>query len=140
MTKSTTYDDALKAAISGEYAAIYGYGVIGSHLSGRARALAAQTEVAHRNLRDSMLDTLTDPPPAAAEYAMPFPVTNVVTAIAAAVAIEDKCAALWRAAVSAADTADREHPLDEMINAAMRASAFRRLGGATPGTVAFPGQ
>jgi hypothetical protein len=140
MTKTATYDDAMKAAVAGEYAAIYGYGVIGSHLSGPAKALALQAEVAHRNLRDAVLDALSDPPPPGSEYAMPTPVTDLATAIAAAVAIEDRCAALWRGAVSAASAEQRKQPLDELVNAALRASAFRRLGGATPGTIAFPGQ
>jgi len=103
MTKSaTSYDDAIKAALSGEYAAIYAYGVIGAYLSGSARSLALQAETAHRNLRDQMLDTVADPPAPAAEYAMAAPVTSVATALAAAAGVENKCTALWRAAVAAA--------------------------------------
>jgi hypothetical protein len=141
MTKSaTSYDDAIKAALSGEYAAIYAYGVIGAYLSGSARSLALQAETAHRNLRDQMLDTVADPPAPAAEYAMAAPVTSVATALAAAAGVENKCTALWRAAVAAAGAEQRQSALTEMINAALRAAAFRRLGGAMPGTVAFPGQ
>jgi hypothetical protein len=131
---------ALQAAIAGEYAAIYAYGVIGPHLSGSARAMAQQAEAAHRNLRDSMLETLASAPPPRHNYALPFPVDSRATAIALAVKVEERCAALWRAAVVEANVASREQPLTELTAAALRAAAFRRAGGAMPGTVAFPGQ
>ena len=136
MTQSET---ALNAAVAGEYAAIYAYGVLGPHLIGGAKSLASHAELAHRNLRDSMLESLSSPPPPEASYALPFPVTDYASAIALAVQVEEKCAALWRAATVEADVATRKTPLGELTNAALRAAAFRRAGGATPGTVAFPG-
>ncbi len=136
----TAYDTALAAALSGEYAAIYAYGVLGAHLTGSGRSLALQSELAHRDLRDSLLDTLAQPPEPEAVYGMPFAVTSQATAIAAAVDVEVKCAALWRAAVAAASPDQRKMPLAKLTDAALRAAAFRRAGGARPGTVAFPGQ
>ncbi|MCG5438661.1 DUF4439 domain-containing protein, partial [Micromonospora foliorum] len=43
--------EALAAALSAEYAAIYAYGRIGVRLSGAARDAARQAEAAHRRRR-----------------------------------------------------------------------------------------
>lgn len=132
-------DDALAAALRGEHAAIYAYGVLGPRLSGANLALARQAEAAHRNQRDALLETLPDPPAPEVVYATPFPVTDAASAIRLAVYVEEHCAALWRAVVVAADSAGRQSPLTALTDAATRAAAFRRAGGAIPGTVAFPG-
>jgi len=134
-----TAQSTLADAVAGEYAAIYAYGVLGPHLTGSARSLAAQAELAHRNLRDSLLEKLDSPPAPRASYALPFPVDSPTSAIALAVHVEERCAALWRAAVAAAASSARDQPLAELTNAALRAAAFRRAGGVLPGTVAFPG-
>lgn len=135
----TTLDDALEAAIDGEHAAIYAYGVVGPKLTGTARAMALQYEAAHRAQRDSMLETMTSAPTGQAIYALPFAVTDARSAIALAVEVEQRCAQLWRAVVAAADSNGRQAPLAVLTDAALRAAAFRRIGGAVPGTVAFPG-
>lgn len=135
MTAQTTLNDA----VAGEDAAIYAYGVLGPHLTGSARSLATQAELAHRNLRDSMLEKLASPPAAQANYALPFPVNSFATAVALAVHVEERCAALWRAVIVASESSSRDQPLTELTSAALRAAAFRRAGGARPGTVAFPG-
>jgi hypothetical protein len=135
----TSFDDALADALRGEHAAIYAYGVLGPHLTGAVQALAEENELAHRNLRDSMIETLPSPPPAAAFYSLPFPVTDAKSAISLAVTVESRCALLWRAVVVAAPPGDREEPLATLTAAAVRAAALRRAGGAIPGTVAFPG-
>ncbi|HEY7176715.1 MAG TPA: ferritin-like domain-containing protein [Micromonosporaceae bacterium] len=132
-------DTALANALAGEYAAIYGYAVLGPKLAGPSRALAAQYEATHRAQRDSMLETLSSPPAAEAIYALPFPVTDGRSAIALAVYIEEHCAALWRAVISETGGADRQSPLAVLTDTALRAAALRRAGGAVPGTVPFPG-
>lgn len=129
----------LSAAVAGEDAAIYAYGVLGPHLTGVPLSLAQQAEVAHRNLRDSVAETLPSPPAPDVVYALPFPVVDRASALALAVTVEERSAALWRAAMVTADPADRLSPLNSMVAAAMRAAAFRRAAGASPGTVAFPG-
>jgi Domain of unknown function (DUF4439) len=131
--------DALSAAIAGEDAAIYAYGVIGPRLSGADLILAQQAEVAHRNTRDQFAATMPSPPAPEVVYALPFPVTDAAGALALAVTVEERCTALWRAAVAAAAPADRPTPLTVMIGTATRATAFRRRAGAFPGTVTFPG-
>jgi hypothetical protein len=129
----------LTAAVAGEDATIYAYGVLGPHLTGAALALAQQAEVDHRNLRDSIAVTMPSPPAPSVIYALPFPVTNAASALSLAVMIEERSAALWRAAIASATPAHRRVPLNALIAAANRAAAFRRAAGASPGTVAFPG-
>lgn len=139
MSDTPAAQAALAAVVDGEYAAIYAYGVLGPHLVGSARSLAVQAELAHRDLRDSLVESLSAPPAPRAEYALPFAVTDYASALALAVRVEERCAALWRAAVVAADPDSRRTPLAELDNSALRAAAFRRAEGASPGTVAFPG-
>ncbi len=134
-----TLDVALGAALAGAHAAIYAYGVLGPHLTGPALAMAQQSELLHRNLRDALLETLVSPPAAEALYGLPFAVTDRATAIALAVYVEEHGAALWRDVVVAADSGTRPGPLDTFINTELRAATWRRLGGAFPGTTAFPG-
>lgn len=139
MSPTTGSDATLAAVLEGEYAAIYAYGALGPFLHGATLALAKQAEVAHRNERDTLLETLPDPPAPEVTYALPYPVTSTASAIALAVLVEQRCAVLWRAAVVAADPGTRQAPLDALTNTAIRAAAFRRAGGTVPGTVAFPG-
>lgn len=134
-----TIDTALAAALSGEHAAIYAYDILGPHLTGAQLALAQQSELAHRNVRDQLLDALTDPPPAEPFYTLPFPVTSASTAVSLATTIEERCSALWREVVVAADPTARPAHLTTFTNTALRAAAWRRAGGAVPGTEAFPG-
>lgn len=134
-----TLENALNAALDGEHAAIFAYGALGPKLTGTARAMALQYEAVHRDQRDSMLETMTSAPTGQAIYALPFAVTDARSAIALAVEVEERCAQLWRAVVTAAESSARQAPLTVLTNAALRAAAFRRVGGAVPGTVAFPG-
>lgn len=135
----TDPDAALAAAVAGEDAAIYAYGVIGPHLIGADRLLAEQAETAHRNLRDEVTEAMPSPPAASVIYQMPFPVTDAATALAAAVTVEQRSSALWRAAVAATTGPPRQASLTALIDGAVRTAAFRRAAGAYPGTVPFPG-
>jgi hypothetical protein len=135
----TSSNPALVAAVQGEEAAIYSYGVLGPFLSGTDRTLATQAETAHRNTRDQMTMSMANPPSADVIYRMPFAVTSAATALAAAVTVEERAAALWRAAVAATTGVDRQFAINTLIAGALRAAAFRRAAGAYPGTVPFPG-
>lgn len=134
----TTLNDAL----AGEHAAIFGYGVLGAHLSGPALVLARQAEAAHRARRDALLVrlALASPAPAAADlaYALPFEVIDQASALRLAVGIEERTGDVWKAAL--ADTAgdDRHRALDALTDCALRAARFRRVNGQTPGTVPLP--
>jgi Domain of unknown function (DUF4439) len=135
----TSADAALTAAVNGEDAAIYAYGVIGPHLTGPALALAVQSELDHRNLRDQVAETMPSPPAASVIYQMPFPITSAATALAAAVTVEERSSALWRAVVVATAGNVRQAALNALIAGAIRAASFRRFAGTYPGTVPFPG-
>ena len=139
-----TPTDALLAALAGEHAAIYAYGPIGSRLDRKSAAHGRAAERTHRDRRDALLlrlaDGQTTPPAPAPAYALPFPVTNVSTALRLAVHVEERTAALWRAALPETTGADRRMALDALIDCAIRATRFRRSAGITPTTVAFPGR
>jgi hypothetical protein len=139
MTASASPNTALAAAVAGEDAAIYAYGVLGPFLAGPDRTLATQAETDHRNLRDRITEAMPSPPAATVIYQMPFPVTSTATALAAAVAVEERVSALWRSAVAATTGSTRQAALNALIAGALRTAAFRRAAGAFPGTVPFPG-
>jgi hypothetical protein len=134
----TTFDDVL----AGEHAAIYGYGVLGAHLSGTNLALAQQAEAAHRARRDNLLLRLASasPPPPGADpaYALPFPVTDQASALQLATGIEERTGDLWKAALGAVTGDDRHRALDALTDCALRAARFRRAAGQNPGTVPLP--
>ena len=46
--------DALQAVLAGEHACIYGYGLVGAHLSGRAADRARDAYEAHRARREEL--------------------------------------------------------------------------------------
>jgi hypothetical protein len=139
----TEIQDRMGAALAGEHAAIYGYGVIGAHLTGNALTQARQAEAAHRDRRDSVLEALASaggtPPAAQPAYALPFPVTDRASALRLAQQIEERTAALWRAVLPPASAAQRSTALDALTDAALRAARWRRTSGQRPGTVALPG-
>ncbi|MEV1328966.1 ferritin-like domain-containing protein [Micromonospora costi] len=136
--------EALGAALSAEYAAIYAYGPIGVRLSGTARTAARQAEAAHRRRRDALVMQLSTTgaavPADRAGYALPFPVTDRASALRLAVEVEERTAAHWRAALAATTGADRDQALDALLDYAVRATRWRKTAGLTPVTVAFPGR
>ena len=132
----------LADALAGEHAAIYGYGVLGAHLTGPALELARQAEAAHRTRRDSLLVRLASatpaPPAADPAYALPFPVTDQASALRLAVGIEERTGDVWRATLADAGGDDRKRALDALTDCALRAARFRRASGQSPGTVPLP--
>jgi hypothetical protein len=139
----TTADDRFTAALRAEYAALFAYGVIGAHLDAKTVAQGRSAELAHRSRRDALLVRLSanglTPPGAEPAYALPFPVATQADAIKLAVRIEELTAAFWREALG--DTVDeaRKVVLDALVNCAVQATRWRRLGAITPSTVPFPG-
>jgi hypothetical protein len=135
---STTLADAL----AGEHAAIYGYGVLGAHLTGSALDAARAAEAAHRTRRDTLFVQLTgadQPAPAAAPaYTLPFAVTDQATAITLATQIEERTGTVWRAALPDVTGDRRGFALDALTDCALRAARWRRTAGQTPGTVPLP--
>ncbi|HEY2672667.1 MAG TPA: ferritin-like domain-containing protein [Rugosimonospora sp.] len=133
---------SLADALAGEHAAIYGYGVLGAHLTGAALNQAKQAEAAHRTRRDTLFVDLAganQPAPAAAPaYALPFPVTDRTTAVSLATQIEERTGAVWRTVLPDVTGEHRRLALDALTDCALRAARWRRTAGQVPGTVALP--
>ncbi len=119
----------LTAALSAEYAAIFAYGPIGVRLTGAEQAAARAAEAAHRTLRDALVLALagTALPPAAAAYTLPEPVVDRAAALRVAIAVEEKTAAVWRAALPVAAEAQRRQALDALTGCAVRATRWRQI-------------
>ncbi|PZG01679.1 ferritin-like domain-containing protein [Micromonospora deserti] len=136
--------EALGAALTAEFAAIWAYGPIGVRLTGAARKAARDAEAAHRRRRDSLVVQLStggaSVPPDRAGYTLPFPVTDRASALRLAVEVEERTAAFWRAAVAATTGADRDRALAALVDYAVRATRWRRTAGISPLTVPFPGR
>ncbi|GAA1681627.1 hypothetical protein GCM10009765_33480 [Fodinicola feengrottensis] len=141
---SLTGAAALQAALAGEHAANYAYGVIGAHLTGNDLALAQDSQTAHQHRRDSLVTQLTAagviPQAASAAYKLPFAVTTGADGRRLAVTLEERLAGLWRAAVPATQGADRQAAVQALTETAVRATQWRqRATPNSPATVAFPG-
>ncbi|MGI5215501.1 ferritin-like domain-containing protein [Plantactinospora sp. CA-290183] len=134
----------LAAALAAEHAAIYAYGPIGVRLSGASADQARSAEAAHRARRDSLVLLLAEqgasPPPPEPAYTLPFPVTDETSALQLALQIEERTAAVWRAALPATEGDQRTRALAALTDAAVRATRWRRTAGVIPATVAFPGR
>jgi hypothetical protein len=135
--------DALRTALAAEHAAIYGYGVVGAHLSGDLQAAARQAEAVHRERRDdvSLRIQAAGGQVAAAEpaYALPFQVTDAASAMRLAAALEEGAAGAWRTALGGTDGDDRKLAVDALTACAVMATRWRKAAGITPVTVPFPG-
>ncbi|MEV4757517.1 ferritin-like domain-containing protein [Micromonospora sp. NPDC049559] len=136
--------EGLTAALAAEYAAIYAYGLIGVRLPRSSVADARAAEAAHRGRRDSLVVLLAQggatPPAGAPSYALPFPVTDGPSALRLAVEVEDRTAAVWRAALPGTTGEQRAQALAGLTDCAVRATRWRRAAGVEPLTVAFPGR
>jgi hypothetical protein len=134
----------LDRALAAEHAAIFAYGPIGVRLTGAAAREARAAETAHRARRDALVVQLTaggaTAAPAAPSYTLPFPVSDAAAALRLAVEVEERTAAVWRAALAATTGEQRTQVLAGLTDAAVRATRWRRLARVTPATVAFPGR
>src|SRR3954454_13738520 len=135
----------MPAALAAEEAAIYAYGVIGVHLTVAADIDGARAaEQAHRTRRDAAVSRLAalsaSPGPAPAAYRLPFPVTDVASALKLAIRVEDGVAAAWHAVLPTGDGGDRAMALAALTDAAVRATRWRRRAGVSPVTLPFPGR
>ena len=90
---------ALQAALSAEHAAVYGYGVVGAHLTGAALAAATGDWIAHQVARDGLEARLrsagAQPVAAAVAYRLPHPVHGPAQAKSLAVILEDRVSAAY---------------------------------------------
>lgn len=136
-----TASAAVRAAVRIEHEVVYGYGVVGAHLRGHDRHLAARRLTAHQQLRDDLGQLATDLPRSAAAYALPFPVVDGATARELAVRLEDAAAAAAWALVTStsADSRARRLAVGMLSDTATAAARWRQRSGRTDDP-ALPGQ
>jgi Domain of unknown function (DUF4439) len=127
----------LQAALAAEQAACYGYGVVGSHLSGAAAARADTDWTAHELARDSLSATITaagaDPVPAAVAYRLPIAVQSAAQATTLAVILEDRVGQAYIGLVGLTDLTLRALGARQLRAAALRAAAWSDTTSAFPG-------
>ncbi|HVT65358.1 MAG TPA: ferritin-like domain-containing protein [Mycobacteriales bacterium] len=130
---------ALKQALAAEQAVVYGYGVVGAHLSGKDRKYAFSQLVAHENLRDRISALITTAgavaPPSQAAYRLPMPVTGAKSARLLAAQLESGAAgAAWDLCAStAAQSPAREVAVGWLTNAAVAAARWGAPAASIPG-------
>jgi hypothetical protein len=127
----------LQAALAAEDAAIFGYGVVGAHLSGNRKSVAAQYWTGHNEARDTlaaMISALGATPVAAqALYQLPFAVHDAASASALAAYLEDGVTRAYLGLVAVSEARLRTFGALAMQAAAERAAFWRGT------TEAFPG-
>ncbi|WP_432545153.1 DUF4439 domain-containing protein [Kineococcus sp. SYSU DK002] len=125
---------ALQAALAGEHAAVFGFGLVVGRLAEPRRGEAAADLAAHRVARDDLVDRITaagaTPVRSAPGYDVDAPTAEAALALAASV--QERLTTLY-AAVAAGPTADRALGAAAAVTAAR---AARRWGSTV---AAFPG-
>jgi Domain of unknown function (DUF4439) len=128
---------ALQTALDAENAAVYGYGVVGAHLTGARQKAAMRDWVAHQTARDTLAAMITalgaQPVAAAAAYRLPFPVHTEQAAVMLAALVEDRVATAYLGTVALSDARLRMFGARGLQSAALRATSWRGQ------TLAFPG-
>jgi hypothetical protein len=128
---------ALQAALAGEHAAVYAYGIVGAWLRGREQRRARSGYDAHRARRDELAalvrDRREDPVAAAPAYELPFPVASASAARRLATRLEEGVAATYADLVRASGGELRELAGRALQEVAVRAAIWR--GASVP----FPG-
>jgi hypothetical protein len=138
---SATLDDAtaraLGAVLAAEQAAVYAYGVVGGQVSDDLRDAAATALQQHAARRDLVAARLSAsgrrPAPAAAAYALPFPVTSPRTARALAAHVESAVAAADADLVAASPAAARVEAARWLAQSALAAHSWGAPATAFPG-------
>jgi hypothetical protein len=130
--------EALQAALAGEHAAAYAYGVIGARLQGARRGQAEASRASHRARRDELIELVAglggNPVVAEPAYALPFPVDDPRAARALAADVEDRVAATYADVVTESSGDVRSFAAAAMQAAAVDAFAWRgRSSGPFPG-------
>ncbi|MBM7367614.1 ferritin-like domain-containing protein [Gordonia hydrophobica] len=138
-------NDALDAAADAENAAVFTYGVLTAFTTREVRTTVAEDIAAHRVRRDQLneklLDAGRDERTPAPGYTLPVEVTDQESAAKAAITAERDCETAYRALIEqASDASVRRIGVDGLTDCALRSSYWRGVAGATPRTVAFPGQ
>lgn len=91
--------DALQAALAGEHACIWGYGVVGGNLTGDEADAARAALGTHRARRTPLAEQLrlreAEPVAALAAYELPYPVADAAAARDLATLLEQRLAGIY---------------------------------------------
>lgn len=132
----------LQTALAAEYAAAWGYDVVGGKLPTSQQAWARAAQAAHRARATATAAAITaageTPVGPAATYTLPIAVSGATSAMRLAVRLEDGTAAAWHFVLNA-DTAHRRLAADALTTCAVTATRWRIRGAQSPATQAFPG-
>jgi len=118
---------ALQLALAAEHAAIYGYGVLGAHLTG------ILDQVARDTLESKLTSLGAQPVPAQDAYQLPFQVGAIPAAVSLAAFLEDRVAAAYLGLVALDDPGLRAWGAQQVRASAVRATSW------SGSTAAFPG-
>lgn len=146
----TALDTAWQAALAAEHQAVFGYALLGPHLSGAQQQLAVSCSDAHETLRDTTTDAIAatgrTPVPTQADYPALYPVRDAAAARRLAIRLEDDCASGWRylylqaaSSTGARSTTLRASAQHALTASAVRATRWRALADPTHATTPFPG-
>jgi uncharacterized protein DUF4439 len=128
---------SLQAALAGEHAAVYAYGVIGGRSGGRDERLAAAAYVRHRARRDRLTAIIHRaggrPVVAQPAYALPFAVDDRRQLHRLARLVERRCARLYADVVPATQGATRDFAARAISDCATTALAWGGRDQAFPG-------
>lgn len=132
---------ALQAALAGEHAAVYVYGVLGGQASQSTQPkLYTAIDTAyleHRRRRDHLTQLIVgrdeDPVPSAVAYRLPNAAATAQQLRAAAATIERRCTAVYGQLIESTSGPDRRWAITALRGCALRGLAF----GAPPRD--FPG-
>lgn len=136
---------ALQGALAAEYAAQWGYDVVGARSAVERQQQSRDVQAAHHD-RAAALATLlrqrgTTPDGPAASYDLPFPVRDRAAAWRLAVHLEDGVAAAWRYLLGqTTDQGIRRTAVDALTASAVQAVRWRTTAGIKPTTEPFPGR
>ena len=142
MSKPASLADALNSTLAGEYAAIYGYGLVAAQLVGTTKRQAQSAIDSHRVRRDQMRASITatgqSPPIPAAAYDSSTPVTTPAQASDLAAAIESGLAGSYAQLAALSADGERRTAALAAQESAVRAASWSTTTQAFPGSVDGP--
>ena len=124
--------EAIQAALAGEHAAVYVYGVIGGGVSLSSQpdlwSAVRSAYTTHRGRRDQLVAMVraSDAEPVTAEvsYELPNPAVTLDQLSDAALEIEQRCSAVYADMVGSTSGANRQWAIDALDDAAVRQLGF----------------
>ena len=135
--------DALQAALAGEHACVYAYGLVGAHVSEGAMERARAAYETHRARREELSRQIrlrnAEPVAAMPAYVVPIEVNDNASARQLAGLIEQRLAVLYADLVSATSVPSlRELAVSTLIETAVLAARWTGDTNALPGIDEVP--